>query len=121
MKKVVTSDNAKKPEVSSLKIGGGGATNVKVVCRVRPMNEMEKSLLTNANFDAKGNKIRDICTEFNKNEKSEISIFTPVDKMDKSEKDPYEKHIFNFDYVFECGTTQPEVYEVAAKPIIESN
>ncbi len=102
-------------------------SNVRVVCRVRPMNAKEQALLENARVDSKGNKIRETCTDFNGADPTAITVFTPADKIDKggdksSEKDAgFEKHNFNFDYVFECKTEQAKVYEVAAKPIIESD
>ncbi len=61
-------------------------------------------------------KRKDMCVQFNPDDKSMITVFTPNDKPDK---DPYEKHEFRLDHVFECGTDQSTVYEVAAKPIVK--
>ena len=100
--------------------GAGGAVNVRVVCRVRPMNAKEKALLAEVKYDAKGNQLRETCVNFNPDDKTAITVFTQVEKLEKGSMDPYEKHSFNFDYVFECETTQVMVYEIAGKPIIES-
>ena len=95
-------------------------TNVSVVCRVRPLNAKEQALLETARYDARGNRIREACSEFNPADKTSILVYTQVEKLDKSNPDPYEKHQFNFDYVFDSTTMQPPVYEIAAKPIVES-
>eukprot|EP00826_Nyctotherus_ovalis_P000843 TRINITY_DN10057_c0_g3_i2.p1 TRINITY_DN10057_c0_g3~~TRINITY_DN10057_c0_g3_i2.p1 ORF type:complete len:865 (-),score=328.92 TRINITY_DN10057_c0_g3_i2:560-3154(-) len=100
--------------------GGQGGANVRVVCRVRPFNAKEQAMLETTRYDAKGNKLRESCTEFNDNDTTSIVVYTQVEKLDKSNTDPYEKHSFNFDYVFNLGTEQKKVYEVAGKPIVES-
>ncbi len=90
-------------------------TNVSVVCRVRPFNAREQEMLKEAQA-SNDPHFRPSCVEFNPSDKTVINVFTPNDKQDK---DPFEKHAFNLDYVFECGTDQATVYKVAAKPIIE--
>jgi kinesin family protein 5 len=97
-----------------------GGTNVRVVCRVRPLNSKEQALLENAKYDAKGNKIRETCTEFNPADKTAITVYTQAEKLDKSSSDPYDKHTFNFDYVFDTSTDQKTTYEIAGKPLVES-
>ena len=98
--------------------GGGGGINVRVVLRVRPMNPKELVMAQEERYDARGNKMKDFCVDFTPSDKTAITIFTQVDKLEKN-SDPYEKHPFNFDYVFDCDTGQQQVYEVAAKPTIE--
>ncbi len=99
-------------------------SNVRVVCRLRPMNKKELAMLENAKVDSNGNKIRENCVDFYRDDTTAITVFTPADKVDKSaekEKDGgFEKHKFNFDYVFDCASEQVKVYEVAARPIIDS-
>jgi len=99
---------------------GQSGTNVRVVCRVRPLNSKEQAMLETSRYDAKGNKLRETCTEFNDSDHTSITVYTQVEKLDKSANDPYEKHSFNFDYVFNLTTDQKTVYEVAGKPIVES-
>lgn len=77
------------------------------------MNAKEKELLAQTSAESKR---KHMCTEFDKDNKSVITVYTPTEKQDK---DPYEKHEFNFDYVFECSTDQEAVYTVAAKPIVQ--
>eukprot|EP00826_Nyctotherus_ovalis_P034573 TRINITY_DN2894_c0_g3_i1.p1 TRINITY_DN2894_c0_g3~~TRINITY_DN2894_c0_g3_i1.p1 ORF type:complete len:732 (-),score=224.34 TRINITY_DN2894_c0_g3_i1:134-2329(-) len=88
------------------------ADNVRVICRVRPMNEKEEERL--ASSDSAG---RRVCTEFNPSDKKSITVFTPVEKLER-DKDPFDKHTFSFDHVFPCNSRQAEVYEVAALPTI---
>lgn len=123
MKKSISPASAKRPDEisrsgSKSSLGPSGGTNVRVVLRVRPMNAKEQAMLTETKYDSKGNKIKETCTDFNPNDKSAITVYTPVEKLE-SGKDIYEKHVYNFDYVFECSTGQKSVYEVAAQPIIE--
>jgi len=89
---------------------------VSVVCRVRPLNENEQKLLAESKLKAESNH-KDMCVEFNPEDKCAITVYTPNDKQDK---DPYEKHEFRLDHVFECDTDQATVYEIAAKPIVNS-
>jgi len=95
-----------------------GGTNVRVVCRVRPLNSKEQTLLENAKYDAKGNKIRETCTEFHPLDKTAITVYTQAEKL--SSTDPYDRHTFNFDYVFDTSTDQKTTYEIAGKPLVES-
>ena len=123
MKKAQTATDAKKPEGGTSKSGSAttdvaGSTNVRVVLRIRPMNAKEEALLETARYDAKGNKIRETCVEFTPSDKTAVAAYTIVDRTDKT--DPYEKHTFNFDHVFDCSTDQAYVYDIAGKPIIES-
>eukprot|EP01022_Parablepharisma_sp_SALTPOND_P014511 TRINITY_DN197_c0_g1_i3.p1 TRINITY_DN197_c0_g1~~TRINITY_DN197_c0_g1_i3.p1 ORF type:complete len:948 (+),score=117.39 TRINITY_DN197_c0_g1_i3:5507-8350(+) len=122
MKKATSGTASLRPSSSSTSLTSSSQnnTNVRVVCRVRPLNAKEQALLENARYDARGNKIRETCVEFNPADKSSIVVYTQVEKLDKANPDPYEKHSFNFDYVFECATEQPKVYEVAGIPIVES-
>lgn len=82
------------------------------------MNEKEKKILAEERVDEKGNKVRETCVDFNPMDKTQVNVFTKPEKPISA--DPYDKHQFNFDYVFDCDTQQVAVYEVAAKPIIES-
>ena len=87
--------------------------NVRVICRIRPMNEMEFEQCSA--YDALS---RNCCVEFNKKDHKSIVVFTPLEKADR-DKEPFDKHIFNFDYVFPCESKQCEVYDIAASPILE--
>ena len=71
--------------------------NVSVVCRFRPMNSTERQLNT------------ETCVSFNSDRKS-VKISEVTTKL----KD------FEFDYVFDTESTQEQVYEIAAMPIIQS-
>ena len=88
------------------------ADNVRVICRVRPMNEKEQEQL--AFNDLWG---RQVCTEFNSNDNKSIKVYTPMEKLER-DKEPFDKHIFSFDYVFSPNSTQVEVYNIAALPTI---
>jgi hypothetical protein len=99
--------------------GSDGAVNVRVILRVRPMNAKEKALMTEVKYDARGNQLRESCVSFNPDDKTAIAVFTQVEKLDKGTTESYDKHTFNFDYVFECESTQMNVYEIAGKPIID--
>lgn len=73
------------------------AKNVSVICRFRPLNKKELKISTNK------------CVEFLDEKTLKITS--------KNEKMPYE---FAFDRVFDDNSTQVEVFEMAAKPIINS-
>ena len=81
------------------KIGG----NVKVMCRFRPLNDNELS--------KGGSKI---CSEFHKNNKS-----VTINSSKKTSENFSGSNKFTFDRVFDINTTQREVYEEAARPIID--
>ena len=85
---------------------------------MRPINEREKELIRNNSGKGDSSKHKDICVEFNPNDKTSLVVYTP---NDKSDKETYEKHPFNFDHVFESESDQASVYEVAAKPIIQGS
>eukprot|EP00298_Acanthocystis_sp_HF-20_P008863 c17950_g1_i1.p1 GENE.c17950_g1_i1~~c17950_g1_i1.p1 ORF type:complete len:818 (-),score=339.85 c17950_g1_i1:40-2460(-) len=74
--------------------------NVKVVCRFRPQNQRE--------LNEGGEKI--------------IQVEPPQEKSQEVKLLGNEegKHAFTFDRVFDCDTEQIEVFEHAAKPIVES-
>ena len=72
--------------------------NVSVMCRFRPLNEKEKL------------QSKDLCVDFKDNQ--EISI--------KSTAENNNIYKFSFDRIFDMNSTQKEVYDAAAKPIIDS-
>ena len=76
--------------------------NVMVVCRVRPLNkkEIERGAVC--------------CLDFNPN-KSGIAI-----NMTSETSSAYGTNKFDFDRVFDMGSTQQSVYDYAARPIIDS-
>eukprot|EP00826_Nyctotherus_ovalis_P034572 TRINITY_DN2894_c0_g2_i3.p1 TRINITY_DN2894_c0_g2~~TRINITY_DN2894_c0_g2_i3.p1 ORF type:complete len:710 (-),score=229.01 TRINITY_DN2894_c0_g2_i3:143-2272(-) len=88
------------------------ADNVRVICRVRPMNEKEEEQIVSS--DSLG---RRMCTEFSASNRKSITVYTPMEKLER-DKEPFDKHSFSFDYVFPCDSQQSEVYEVAALPTI---
>jgi kinesin family member 5 len=75
--------------------------NVNVVCRFRPFNQKEIAMGTNpsVDFNSDGRKV-------NVKPSPEIPFGTNCN--------------FNFDRVFDMSSTQKQVYDVAAKPIIDS-
>ena len=73
-----------------------------VVCRARPLNNKELD---------KGAKC---CLEFNKNKK-DIAI-----NMASETSAAFGQNRFSFDQIFDMKSTQKEVYDVAARPIIDS-
>jgi kinesin family protein 5 len=75
---------------------------VTVVCRFRPFNEKEKAMgtKTGAEFGANG----------------ALTINLKNDKNDRE----LAKQNYQFDHVFDLKSNQKEVYDKAAKPIIES-
>ncbi len=72
--------------------------NINVISRFRPLNEKEKS------------QSKDLCVEF----------FGPQDLSIKSTAENNNTYKFAFDRIFDYNSTQQEVYEVAAKPIVDS-
>ena len=80
-------------------------SNVRVVCRIRPLNSKEK--------DRGGYDILEYTNEF-----ETVIINRPKeDKDERSNKQA--KHSFNFDKCFPPGTSQADVYDVVAAPILE--
>jgi hypothetical protein len=74
--------------------------NVKVVCRFRPINDRERFL--------GGNTIHQIL------DNNTIGI-----KDTKSDKTNPELLHFNFDRVFDCKSTQKDLFSYAASPVID--
>jgi kinesin family protein 5 len=72
--------------------------NINVISRFRPLNEKEKS------------QSKDLCVDF----------FGPQDLSIKSTAENNNTYKFTFDRIFDYNSTQQEVYEVAAKPIVDS-
>ena len=87
-----------------------------MVCRFRPFNQKEKDMgaKTGAVFENKQALQLNLTT---------VSIlifphqlFLPQDQASSSAQ----PHKFNFDHIFDMNSTQKEVYDSAAKPIIDS-
>lgn len=72
--------------------------NVKVVCRVRPLNAKEI---------AKGSKC---CLDFHKDGKQIAINLEGGSQQNK----------FEFDHVFDTNSQQKDVYDISARPIIDS-
>ena len=74
------------------------AGNVRVICRTRPLNrkELDRGGYNILHFSEDGGS----CT-----------IQSPTDERSK--------HTFNFDYCFPPTTSQEQVYDVCAQPILE--
>ena len=81
---------------------GQSRGNVQVVCRVRPFNKKEKE------------KGVVQCLEFNP-DKQKIAI-----KMSSESSSAFGLNKFEFDRVFDMQSQQKEVYDHAARPIIDS-
>ena len=73
-----------------------------VVCRVRPLNQKEL------------NKGAQCCLDFNKNQK-DIAI-----NMTSETSQAYGSNKFEFDRIFDTNSEQKDVYDCAARPIIDS-
>lgn len=83
-------------------VAAGG--NIKVLCRFRPFNEKEKQ---NAN---------EVVVEFDDDEKSlKILKRENAENPNNPEKVP-----FSFDHIFRLETEQKDVYEKAARPLVDS-
>lgn len=76
---------------------GSKASNIKVVCRFRPVNEKERGLATCVNFAPEGTQV-EVCSAGEGN--------APLK--------------FTFDHVFSPTSPQFAIYEAAARPIVES-
>jgi hypothetical protein len=83
----------------AVQIQGG---NVIVVTRVRPLNRKEIEMGTN------------ICLDFHPNRK-DITL-----NLSQEGQGAFGSNKFNFDRIFDVNSTQKEIYDIAAKPIIES-
>ena len=81
--------------------------NVMVVCRFRPFNQQEITMGTKA------------CAEVAK-DKQHVAVKTGVSLVMSHTFQEKEQQTFMFDHVFDSNSTQKEVYDLAAKPIIES-
>eukprot|EP01015_Nassula_variabilis_P008644 TRINITY_DN16858_c0_g1_i1.p2 TRINITY_DN16858_c0_g1~~TRINITY_DN16858_c0_g1_i1.p2 ORF type:complete len:205 (+),score=33.28 TRINITY_DN16858_c0_g1_i1:115-729(+) len=90
-----------KPGASAPKPDTG---NVRVVCRFRPLNEKEKELQNET-----------VCVEFKDKQTVKIRMSQPSNS-EAGGGTPS----FSFDRVFDVNAHQQEVYEFAAKPVIES-
>jgi len=87
------------PVASSSSSGSSG--NVKVICRVRPLNSKEQGMGGN------------VCVDFV--DQRTIGIKNP----NNPELGPG-MHKFTFDRVFDMKSKQEDVYDFAAKPVVES-
>ena len=86
-------------DVSGLADDGDSKGNVNVVCRFRPLNQKEKDMNEKP------------CVDFGSDGKTVIV---------KSQYDTMGPLTFNFDKVFSPDSIQNDVYEAAARPIVES-
>ena len=73
------------------------AANVNVICRFRPMNELEKN---------SGNEL--------------VCVFTSPTSLQFNSTRENNKYKFNFDRIFDPNTTQQELYSFGVKGIIDS-
>lgn len=95
--------NEGKNILSSLKNQeNSGDTNIRVLCRVRPMNKKETELNEAC------------CIDFITKQTIKINV---RDKEKESKPTPHE---FTFDRVFDTSTTQSQIYEETAKPVVKS-
>ena len=76
------------------------AGNVRVICRTRPLNRKE--------LDRGGYNILDFSEDG-----GTVTIRNPDESKGPS------KHSFNFDFCFPPTTSQAQVYDVCAQPILE--
>ena len=79
-----------------------GTGQVGVYCRVRPMNEQERLMDSQSCLSIAGDR-------------QSITLTLPTDKSAPSGASE-----FHFSHVFDQKAEQKEVYEVAAKPIVDS-
>jgi kinesin family member 5 len=77
-----------------------GTSNIRVLCRFRPLNEREKQEFPDQ-----------MCAEFLNDNQS--FIIHPQSEHNDA-------HQFKFDYVFSPAASQESVYQIAAKPIVEA-
>ena len=78
--------------------------NIRVICRIRPENEREKNSLYKSCIDVLSEKTVKINPVINPNNNTAISKEEP--------------HEFTFDHIFPNTTIQQDVFEYAAKPLI---
>ena len=78
--------------------------NIRVICRIRPENEREKNSLYKSCIDVLSDKTVKINPVTNPNNNSAISKEEP--------------HEFTFDHIFPNTTIQQDVFDYAAKPLI---
>ncbi|CAG9321136.1 unnamed protein product [Blepharisma stoltei] len=76
-----------------------GLGNIKVVCRFRPLNQKEKEISMQT------------CVDFSPDKRT-VHV--------RAQSESAEPLKFNFDYVFDPSSHQSSVYDVAAKPVVES-
>ena len=73
------------------------AANVNVICRFRPMNELE---ITNGN--------------------EQVCVFTSPTSIQFYSTRERNRYNFNFDHIFQPSSTQQEIYSIGVKDIIDS-
>jgi kinesin family member 5 len=78
----------------------GGTSNIRVICRFRPVNDKEKQMFADSQ-----------CVEF-PNDNQTVVINPQFDQGGP--------HRFVFDHVFTPAASQESVYNIAAKPIVEA-
>ena len=92
--------------------------NIRVVCRVRPLNNKEKVLISEA-----------VCTEFINQYTIKLNIKNEdkLSNINNNNNNNHNNHSnkpssfeFTFDKVFNCESKQIDVFEETAKPIINS-
>jgi len=98
------------PGISTTSTNYDNSANVRVIARVRPPNEKEKLIASSSNSN------QNFCVEYGEDSKL-ITILTEYDRKEKT----YEKHKFNFDYVFNPSSTQSDIFNISARPIVDSN
>lgn len=80
---------------------------IKVVCRLRPENKLEKEL---------GQKV---CVNFNKSS-IKLNVFIRLLQVDSDKKsNDSEYHEFTFDKIFGPDSKQTDIFDYCAKPIID--
>ncbi len=77
------------------------AESIKVICRVRPLNESEKQ------------REDKCCVSFSPNNESSVQLVSIFSRK------PYiQDKTYNFDHVFQPKSHQADIYETVAKPIV---
>ena len=80
-------------------------SNVRVVCRIRPLNSKEK--------ERGGYDILEYTNDF------ETIVINRPKEGNEERSNKQSKHSFNFDKCFPPGTSQADVYDIVAGPILE--